>query len=129
MPVLQAYNRFVREHPNLVANLERLAHLLAYAPDRFFSGSEFGYEAFNAAVGLIGLYNDSLLNEKHGRSASGQDWGLWLAAVEQVGRGSTPMTMQRARQRSPRRARPACSARLGMHSSLCSCMLACLSCS
>jgi hypothetical protein len=82
MGPLEAYKSFVRQHSALVVNLERLAHWVVWNPERF-NGSEFSYEAFNAAVGLLGLYNDSIMAPE---DASGPqtDWGFLLAAVEQV---------------------------------------------
>lgn len=82
MGPLELYKSFVRQHSALVYNLERLAHWAAWSPDRF-NGSEFAYEAFNAAVGLLGLYNESIVA---GDEASGDqtDWAFALAAVEQV---------------------------------------------
>lgn len=75
---------FVRAHPALIQNLERLAHWVAWSPDRF-SGSEFAYEAFNAGVGLAGLYHDTILNgELRPDAGAGTDWGFLLAALEQV---------------------------------------------
>lgn len=44
------------------------------------------YESFNAAVGLLGIYNDSILTEHHGQQQQdAAKWAFWLAAVEQVG--------------------------------------------
>jgi hypothetical protein len=80
---LEAYKRFVRDNASLVVNLERLAHWVAWSPDRFH-GSEFAYEAFNAAVGLLGLYNESVMEEDDPAAGAQSDWGFALAAVEQV---------------------------------------------
>jgi hypothetical protein len=82
MGPLQLYKDFVREHSALVVNLERLAHWVVWNPERF-NGSEFAYEAFNAAVGLLGLYNESIIAGEQ-VPADQTDWGFLLAAVEQV---------------------------------------------
>jgi hypothetical protein len=99
---LEAYKRFVRENGSLVVNLERLAHWFAWSPDRFH-GSEFGYEAFNAAVGLLGLYNESIMAEDDPGAGAQTDWGFALAAVEQVGplwgRAGCPRCVAQSRQR------------------------------
>ena len=84
MRPLEAYRGFVRKHHALVVNLERLLHWVAWSPDRF-NGSEFSYEAFNAAVGLLGLYNDSIVADASPEGNEQTDWGFMLAAVEQVG--------------------------------------------
>jgi hypothetical protein len=43
------------------------------------------YESFNAAVGLLGIYNDSILTEHPGQQQQeAAKWAFWLAAVEQV---------------------------------------------
>lgn len=84
MHLLQHYKSFVKQHPTLVLNLERLLHWVAWNPERF-SGSEFAYEAFNAAVGLLGIYNESILAEHPDYSATVAKYALWLAAVQQVG--------------------------------------------
>lgn len=82
MGFLDGYKSFVRKHPSLIQNAERLLHWVAWNPERF-SGSEFAYEGFNAAVGLLGIYNESIL--AHSTTKDGQtNWALWLAAVEQV---------------------------------------------
>lgn len=81
--VRERYKNFVREHPALVSNAEQLLHWVVWNPDRF-TGSEYAYEAFNAAVGLVGIYNQSILAEKDGAQPQGANWYLWLAAVEQV---------------------------------------------
>jgi hypothetical protein len=83
--MLQAYKHFVREHSALVLNLERLAHWVAWSPERF-NGSEVVYEAFNAAVGLLGLYNDSIISGEGPAAGEQTDYGFLLAALEQVGR-------------------------------------------
>ncbi|KAI8476029.1 MAG: hypothetical protein J3K34DRAFT_516939 [Monoraphidium minutum] len=86
MGPLELYKRFVREHSALVVNLERLAHWFAWSPERFGSDgarSEFAYEAWNAGVGLLGLYNESIMSGES-CAAEGTDWGFLLAAVEQV---------------------------------------------
>eukprot|EP00878_Enallax_costatus_P039270 GHUV01044854.1.p1 GENE.GHUV01044854.1~~GHUV01044854.1.p1 ORF type:complete len:173 (+),score=50.57 GHUV01044854.1:193-711(+) len=83
MSLLQHYKTFVKQHPSLVLNLERLLHWVAWNPERF-SGSEFAYEAFNAAVGLLGIYNESILTEHPDYNATVARYALWLAAVEQV---------------------------------------------
>eukprot|EP00878_Enallax_costatus_P028966 GHUV01031335.1.p1 GENE.GHUV01031335.1~~GHUV01031335.1.p1 ORF type:complete len:193 (+),score=27.23 GHUV01031335.1:193-771(+) len=100
MSLLQHYKTFVKQHPSLVLNLERLLHWVAWNPERF-SGSEFAYEAFNAAVGLLGIYNESILTEHPDYNATVARYALWLAAVEQV----------RAHQRS-------CTANVRFHSQL-----------
>lgn len=84
MPLLQHYKAFVKQHPALVLNAERLLHWVAWNPERF-SGSEYAYEAFNAAVGLLGIYNESILADTPEYSGNVAQWALWLAAVEQVG--------------------------------------------
>lgn len=43
------------------------------------------YESFNAAVGLLGLYNDAIIAEHPGQQKDVANWAFWLAAVEQVG--------------------------------------------
>lgn len=83
MSLLQSYKGFVRAHPGLVLNAERLLHWVAWNPERF-SGSEYAYEAFNAAVGLLGIYNESILTEHPDYNATVAKYALWLAAVEQV---------------------------------------------
>jgi hypothetical protein len=84
MNLLASYKDFVRRNSGLVINLERLAHWVAWSPERF-SGSEFGYEAWNAAVGLLGLYNDSILDEDGpGAGEPSTDYAFMLAALEQV---------------------------------------------
>lgn len=81
---LEAYKEFVRNNASLITNLERLAHWVAWSPDRF-QGSEFAYEAFNSAVGLVGLFNDSIIHgEVKPDGSEGTDWGFMLAALEQV---------------------------------------------
>lgn len=82
---LDWYKEFVRRNESLVTNLERLAHWVAWSPDRF-SGSEFAYEAFNSAVGLVGLLNDSIIHGESSAGDEGTDWGFMLAALEQVRR-------------------------------------------
>lgn len=42
------------------------------------------YESFNAAVGLLGIYNDAILSEQPGQQQDVASWAFWLAAVEQV---------------------------------------------
>jgi hypothetical protein len=81
--MLTAYKKFVRRNPGLVTNVERLLHWVVWNPERF-SGSEFAYEAFNAAVGLLGIYNESILAGDHADPAA--KWALWVAAVEQARR-------------------------------------------
>ncbi|WIA41960.1 hypothetical protein OEZ86_009264 [Tetradesmus obliquus] len=83
MSLLRSYKGFVRAHPGLVLNAERLLHWVAWNPERF-SGSEYAYEAFNAAVGLLGIYNESILTEHPEYNATVAKYALWLAAVEQV---------------------------------------------
>lgn len=83
MPLLHHYKSFVKQHPSLVLNLERLLHWVAWNPERF-SGSEFAYEAFNSAVGLLGIYNESILAEHPDYNATVAKYALWLAAVQQV---------------------------------------------
>jgi hypothetical protein len=83
MGPLELYKSFVREHSALVVNLERLAHWVVWNPERFNERSEFAYEAFNAAVGLLGLYNESIISSDDGAGEQ-TDWGFLLAAVEQV---------------------------------------------
>jgi hypothetical protein len=84
MSLLQSYKSFVRAHPGLVLNAERLLHWVVWNPERF-SGSEYAYEGFNAAVGLLGIYNESILTEHPDYNATVAKYALWLAAVEQVG--------------------------------------------
>jgi hypothetical protein len=84
MSLLQSYKSFVRAHPGLVLNAERLLHWVVWNPERF-SGSEYAYEGFNAAVGLLGIYNESILAEHPDYNATVAKYALWLAAVEQVG--------------------------------------------
>lgn len=83
MSPLQHYKSFVKQHPGLVLNLERLLHWVAWNPERF-SGSEFAYEAFNAAVGLLGIYNESIIAEHPDYNATVAKYAFLLAAVEQV---------------------------------------------
>lgn len=83
MSPLQHYKNFVKQHPGLVLNLERLLHWVAWNPERF-SGSEFAYEAFNAAVGLLGIYNESIIAEHPDYNATVAKYAFLLAAVEQV---------------------------------------------
>eukprot|EP00879_Flechtneria_rotunda_P027651 GHRR01029629.1.p1 GENE.GHRR01029629.1~~GHRR01029629.1.p1 ORF type:complete len:158 (+),score=43.63 GHRR01029629.1:754-1227(+) len=83
MPLLQKYKAFVKRHPSIVLNAERLLHWVAWNPERFH-GSEYAYEAFNAAVGLLGIYNESILADHPEYSDTIAKWALWLAAVEQV---------------------------------------------
>jgi Peroxisomal membrane protein (Pex16) len=87
MPLLRVYADFVKAHPGLVQNVERLAHWVVYAtPDRF-SSSEYAYEGFIAALGLLGLLNESILaGETPGLDSSARAAAIWLAAVEQVWR-------------------------------------------
>jgi hypothetical protein len=43
------------------------------------------YESFNAAVGLLGIYNEAILSEQPGQQQQdAANWAFWLAAVEQV---------------------------------------------
>jgi len=83
MSLLAPYKTFVKQHPSLVLNVQRLLHWFAWNPERF-SGSEYAYEAFNAVVGLLGIYHDSILAEGE-QDPDLAKWALWLAAVEQVG--------------------------------------------
>ncbi|KAF6252552.1 hypothetical protein COO60DRAFT_517416 [Scenedesmus sp. NREL 46B-D3] len=83
MSLLKSYKGFVRAHPGLVLNAERLLHWVAWNPERF-SGSEYAYEGFNAAVGLLGIYNESILTEHPDYNVTVAKYALWLAAVEQV---------------------------------------------
>jgi hypothetical protein len=84
MSLLQSYKSFVRAHPGLVLNAERLLHWVVWNPERF-SGSEYAYEGFNAIVGLLGIYNESILTEHPDYNTTVAKYAFWLAAVEQVG--------------------------------------------
>lgn len=66
------------------------------------------YESFNAAVGLLGIYNDAILSEQPGQQQQdAANWAFWLAAVEQV-RGRV-QSLCPAQQNSAQ-LRPFCSA-------------------
>lgn len=60
----------------LFARINMHAHTNTCAPPS-------AYEGFNAAVGLLGVYNDAILSERPGQEQLAR-WALWLAAVEQV---------------------------------------------
>ncbi len=87
--LLDPYKGFVRQHPGLVHTLEQVLHFLAWNPERF-SSSEYAYEGFNAAVGLLALFNESILAEevRAPDTPAGKvfNWSMWLRAVEQVRR-------------------------------------------
>lgn len=87
MLLLERYKSWVRQHPGAVEGIERSLQLLTWFPDRF-SSSEYALEGINAAVGLLGLWHESIVHNgapSNGAAHSnGRNWALWLAAVEQV---------------------------------------------
>ena len=82
MRPLEAYKEFVRNHPLSVQSLERLLQLFAWSPQRF-SSSEFAYETYNAAIGLLSLWHENIIQGDHSGAAA--QWQTCLTAVELVG--------------------------------------------
>jgi hypothetical protein len=80
---LEAYKSWVRDHPFLIQNVERLLQLFAWSPQRF-SSSEFAYETYSAAIGLLSLWHENII---HGdQSSAAANWQTLLTAVELVSR-------------------------------------------
>ena len=77
--LLQRYTSWVKQHPGLVQNLDWLLYIVQWNPGRL-SSSEFTYEAYHAAVGLLSVWHAQILEEDVRRSTSSR--GLDL--IEQV---------------------------------------------
>ena len=75
----------MRSNPGLVSNLDWLLYLALWNPNRL-AASEFSYEAYHAAIGLLSVWHQHILDEADGGAdgGRGQAYGLWLTAVEQV---------------------------------------------
>jgi hypothetical protein len=86
MNPLEAYKEYVRSHPLLVQGVERLLQLFAWSPQRF-SSSELAYESYSAAIGLLSLWHDRIINGDQSGAAAG--WQTCLTAVELVGADAT----------------------------------------
>lgn len=85
--MLEAYKAWVRRHPGVVQNLELLLYVTMWSPARLgASASEFGYEAYHAAIGLLSVWHQHLLGDgAAGGAAASRSLGVWLDALEQVG--------------------------------------------
>lgn len=65
------------------------------------------YESFNAAVGLLGIYNDAILSEQPGQQQQdAANWAFWLAAVEQVCAGTPHVSLYALLNRTVRNCDP-----------------------
>lgn len=80
--MLKAYKDWVKRHPGTVQNLDWLLYLTVWSPTRIGS-SEYGYEAYHAAVGLLALWHQHILEEDELPTTRPKPY-LWLDALEQV---------------------------------------------
>lgn len=62
--MLERYKEWVRRHPGIVQNLDWLLLLTVWNPSRTSGGSEATYEAYHAAVGLLSLWHQHIIEEK-----------------------------------------------------------------
>ncbi|KAG1678952.1 hypothetical protein FOA52_013015 [Chlamydomonas sp. UWO 241] len=80
--LLGSYKAWVKTHPSLVSNLDWLLYLGIWSPGRL-SSSEASYEAYHAAVGLLSVWHNHILEE--GTSAVQRSpCALYLDLLEQV---------------------------------------------
>ena len=87
MKPVQRYKAWVRANSNLIGAIEGgLSSLTWLLPDRF-SDSELSLEGLNTFIGLLSLYNESILQEpayaKDQRKPT--PWPFWLGAIQQAG--------------------------------------------
>lgn len=81
--MLTQYKEWVKRHPSIVQNLDWLLLLTVWNPSRTNGGFEFTYEAYHAAVGLLSLWHQSVLEEGELPTARSAPY-LWLDAIEYV---------------------------------------------
>ncbi|EFJ45831.1 hypothetical protein VOLCADRAFT_118302, partial [Volvox carteri f. nagariensis] len=79
--MLSRYKEWVRRHPNVVQNLDWLLLLTVWNPSRTNGGFEFTYEAYHAAVGLLSLWHQNILEEGDLPTSRPVQY-LWLDAIE-----------------------------------------------
>jgi hypothetical protein len=81
--VLGRYKAWVRSHPGLVSNLDWLLYLGIWSPGRQGDSSEASYEAYHAAVGLLSVWHNHIIDE--GTSpVQRSPYALYLDLLEQV---------------------------------------------
>lgn len=80
--LFEKYKSWVRRHPGMVQNLDWLLYLTVWNPQRMNS-SEFGYEAYHAAVGLLSVWHQNIIDEVN-LPVKRPAYSLWLDALEQV---------------------------------------------
>jgi hypothetical protein len=80
---MEAYKHWVKRHPSIVSAAEWLAPVLVWNPSRTHGGSEGMYEAANAAVGLLSLWHQHILDEALAPTQRPSTY-LWLDALEQA---------------------------------------------
>ena len=87
---VELYKRWVRKHPKVVNNLDWLVYLALWSPLRTSSStddsssSEASYEAFNAAIGLLSVWHQHILDEVDPALPKRPGAALFLDALEQV---------------------------------------------
>ncbi|GFR45188.1 hypothetical protein Agub_g6577, partial [Astrephomene gubernaculifera] len=81
--MLSRYKEWVKRHPGIVQNLDWLLLLSVWNPGRTSGGYEFTYEAYHAAVGLLSLWHQSILEEEELPTSRPSPY-LWLDALEHV---------------------------------------------
>ncbi|GIL89574.1 hypothetical protein Vretimale_1866 [Volvox reticuliferus] len=79
--MLSKYKEWVKRHPNVVQNLDWLLLFTVWNPSRTNGGFELTYEAYHAAVGLLSLWHQSILDEGELPTSRPVPY-LWLDAIE-----------------------------------------------
>ncbi|KXZ54836.1 hypothetical protein GPECTOR_4g908 [Gonium pectorale] len=81
--LLDHYKEWVRRHPGVVQNFDWLLLFTVWNPNRTGGGAEFTYEAWHAAIGLLSLWHQNILEEDElPTSRPAPYW--WLDALEHV---------------------------------------------
>ncbi|GIL42320.1 hypothetical protein Vafri_332, partial [Volvox africanus] len=79
--MLSKYKEWVKRHPSVVQNLDWLLLFTVWNPSRTNGGFELTYEAYHAAVGLLSLWHQSILDEGELPTSRPAPY-LWLDAIE-----------------------------------------------
>lgn len=106
---MERYKTWVRAHPSAVSHLDWLLYLTVWNPARTSGTSEASYEAYHAAIGLLSVWHQHIIEQGEGGGAKRPGPGLWLEALEQVGQAAqrSQRTRQHARMWRRGRARTA----------------------
>lgn len=83
MGLLAKYKALVKRNPGVVQNLDWLLYLVNFNPSRLSSSGEANYELYHAAIGLLSLFHQGVLEEDE-LPAKRPSSSVWLDAVEQV---------------------------------------------